>query len=79
MDRSTHYPYHLAQLVAQRLDAEQVPAPEQGVLVRLFETLYFASFRTDEGRRVLCTVNYVDPADPGPRASPPAAPPIAGA
>jgi hypothetical protein len=25
--------------------------------------LYFASLKTDEGRRILCTVNYVDPAE----------------
>jgi hypothetical protein len=62
-DRTAHYPYDLAQLVAERLQAEQVGSPPENVLVRLFEILYFASFLTDEGRPILCTVNYVDPAD----------------
>ena len=61
-DRTAQYPYDLAQLVAQRLQAEHVESPPESVLVRLFEILYFASFHTDEGRRILCTVNYVDPA-----------------
>ena len=37
-------------------------APPEAVLTRLLETLYFASLKTDEGRPILCTVNYVDPA-----------------
>jgi hypothetical protein len=68
-DRSTQYPGDLAKLVAGRLRAEQ-DAPPEIVLTRLLETLYFASLKTDEGRPILCTVNYVDPADrqgPAPR------------
>jgi hypothetical protein len=63
MDRSTQYPAHLAKLVAQRLQRDVGRSPPEHVLVRLFETLYFTSFKTDEGRRIRCTVNFVDPAD----------------
>jgi hypothetical protein len=72
IDRTTQYPSHLAKLVASRLRSQHGNAPAEGVLTRLLETLYFASLKTDEGRSILCTVNYVDPADrqnaaPGPR------------
>ena len=62
--RNGHYPYHLAKLVAERLDSRQTrPVPSDRVLLRLFETLYFASLKTDEGRPCRCTVNFVDPDD----------------
>jgi hypothetical protein len=63
-DRTTQYPSHLAKLVAARLASEYGVAPPEAVLTRLLETLYFASLKTDEGRPILCTVNYVDPDDP---------------
>ncbi|HTM56495.1 MAG TPA: hypothetical protein VL175_20860 [Pirellulales bacterium] len=62
-DRTTQYPAHLAKLVAARLRIQHGNAPPEAVLTRLLETLYFASLKTDEGRQILCTVNYVDPAD----------------
>jgi hypothetical protein len=65
MDRTTYYPGHLAKLVALRLAGGQGDAPPEVVLTRLLETLYFASLKTDEGRPILCTVNYVDPEDAG--------------
>ena len=60
--RNSRYPYHLAKLVAQRLGGNAVRPPPQRVLLRLFETLYFASLKTDEARPCMCTVNYIDPA-----------------
>lgn len=60
-DRTTQYPSHLAKLVAVRLASEGSFAPPEAVLTRLLETLYFASLKTDEGRPVYCTVNFVDP------------------
>ena len=62
-DRTTQYPAHLAKLVAMRLQSEHGIAPPEAVLTRMLETLYFASLKTDEGRPILCTVNYVDPDD----------------
>src|SRR5690606_31323781 len=60
-ERTTQYPAHLAKLVATRLRSQHGGAPPEAVLTRLVETLYFASLKTDEGRPILCTVNYVDP------------------
>jgi hypothetical protein len=61
IDRTTQYPAHLAKLVASRLRTDDGNGPPEAVLTRLLETLYFASLKTDEGRPVLCTINYVDP------------------
>jgi hypothetical protein len=62
-DRTTQYPSSLAKLVASRLRSDKGDAPPEAVLTRLIETLYFASLKTDEGRPIFCTVNYVDPED----------------
>ena len=61
IDRTTQYPGHLAKLVSTRLRNDRGDTPPEAVLTRLLETLYFASLKTDEGRPILCTVNYVDP------------------
>ena len=63
--RSGHYPNHLAKLVAERLRGTHARStPSERVLLTLFETLYFASLKTDERRLCRCTVNFVDPEDP---------------
>ena len=54
------YPYHLMKLVGQRLRQRGLKAPSDAVLLRLFETLFFASLQTDEGRPCRCTLNYID-------------------
>lgn len=59
--RRPRYPYHLANLVAQRLADRNGFVPSNDVLLRLFETLYFASLKTDEARPCRCTVNFLDP------------------
>ena len=61
MERTTNYPYHLAQLVAGHLSAKHGQAPPETALTQLLEVLYFASLKTDEGRPIRCTVNYASP------------------
>ena len=63
-ERSTQYPFDLARLVAAQLDKMTGRTPTESVLVRLFETLYFASLRTEEGWQPRTTVNFVDVATP---------------
>ncbi len=70
VEKPTHYPFDLARLVATHLEKTLGRALDEAVLVRLFETLYFASLRTDEGRQTLCTVNFVDGEDPAGGESP---------
>ena len=64
VERNSQYPFDLAKLVAANLRNACGTAPPESVLVRLLETLYFASLRTDEGRRPLCTVNFVEAGAP---------------
>ena len=59
--RSARFPYHLAKLVVQRLAEFNAVAPSDNVLLQLFETLYFASLKTDEARPCRCTINFLDP------------------
>jgi hypothetical protein len=60
MKRAAKYPQHLAKYVAARLRGSGEPCPPESVLQRLFETMYFASLRTDEGRPCRVHVNYID-------------------
>jgi hypothetical protein len=57
----TQYPHHLARLVAERLRADFGRSIPETVLVRFLETLYFTSLKTEEGRRVMCMVTYLEP------------------
>jgi hypothetical protein len=61
MERESHFPADLARHVAQRFMAEYGYSPPVEVLVKLMETLYFASLKTDEGRPPVCTINFFDP------------------
>ncbi len=61
LDQNAFYPIHLAELVARRLDSHGTVGPSEQILLQLFETLYFASLKTDEARPCRCTVNYIDP------------------
>lgn len=63
MSRTTRYPRHLAKYVSARLVGENGRCPPETVLTTLFETLYFASLKTDEGRPCRFTLNYMDPRD----------------
>ncbi|HSG70369.1 MAG TPA: hypothetical protein VLA12_08130 [Planctomycetaceae bacterium] len=54
------YPHHLAKLVGQALAQRSLQPPSHRVLRKLFETLYFASLKTDEARLCRCTVNFLD-------------------
>ncbi len=60
MRRQAQFPADLARHVEMRLATEYGYSPPPGVLLRLLETLYFASLKTDEGRPPVCTVNFFD-------------------
>ena len=66
MSRATRYPRHLAKHVAERLARGDGRCPPESVLRSLFETLYFASLKTDENRPCRFTVNYIEPQDKTP-------------
>ena len=60
VQRNQRYPYHLAKLVAGELTKVSETPPTQKVLLRLFETLYFASLKTDESRLCRCTIIFIE-------------------
>lgn len=62
-DDRARYPFDLAREVRRFLKPnDDGRGPGSEVLGRLFETLYFASLRTEEAQPILCTISYVDPA-----------------
>ncbi len=60
------FPRDLAAAVCAELDARGRVHPDLDILTTLFETLYFASLQTEEGRPITCSAAYVDPANPDP-------------
>ncbi|MBD3675445.1 MAG: hypothetical protein HUJ26_18185 [Planctomycetaceae bacterium] len=62
-NRHERYPYHLAKLVFRGLRDYTATPPSEKILLKLFETLYFTSLKTDELRSSRCTLNYLDPQD----------------
>jgi hypothetical protein len=62
-------PRDLASAVHQELLRRNANPPQLEVLVELFESMYFASLKTEESKPVLFHVAYLDPQQPDP--SPP--------
>jgi len=65
----SHSPRDLALAVHSELVNRKTSPPPLEVLVELFESMYFASLKTEESKPVLFHVAYVDPQRPDP--SPP--------
>ncbi len=61
------FPVDLAKAVHLELQRLQVVSPELGILVDLFEALYFASLKTEELQPITCYIVYLDPANPDPK------------
>jgi hypothetical protein len=58
------YPVDLAKLVRSRLTGGKGEKPSLEVLTKLFDTLHFASMKTEEGQPVSCALAYIDPDNP---------------
>jgi hypothetical protein len=67
--RQSHSPKDLALAVHSELVNRKTNPPALEVLVELFESMYFASLKTEESKPVLFHIAYVDPQKPDP--SPP--------
>jgi hypothetical protein len=61
------YPADIAKTVHLAVYQRTHKGPSLDVLTRLFETMYFVSLRTDEGRPMIFNVVYLDPANPDPK------------
>lgn len=62
----TSYPADLATRVHKKLTKDKVKGPNVETLLKLFEVLYFASLKTEEGQRIPFSVTYSDPKNPDP-------------
>src|SRR6267154_2279144 len=69
LGRQSHSPKDLALAIHSELVNRRTGPPPLEVLVELFESMYFASLKTEESKPVLFHVAYVDPLKPDP--SPP--------
>src|SRR5437879_13681392 len=69
LGRQSHSPKDLALAVHSKLVNRRTNPPPLEVLVELFESMYFASLKTEESKPVLFHVAYIDPQKPDP--SPP--------
>lgn len=67
MSGGSSYPSNLASAVHSELSRRSLNAPQLSLLVELFETMYFASLRTEESKPVAFHVVYLDPQKPDPK------------
>lgn len=60
------YPNDLAKTVFSEIKRNNDEFPSEDILVFLFETLYFASIKTEEAESIIFNIVYLDPDDPDP-------------
>ena len=63
----TSYPADLAARVYDKLTDQGVKCPSVETLRGLFEVMYFASLKTEEGKPVQFSVTYSNPQNPDPK------------
>lgn len=60
------YPKDLAKAVFSEIKRKNDKFPSEDILVALFETLFFASIKTEEAEPIIFNIVYLDPDDPDP-------------
>lgn len=60
-------PEDLAQAVTKELKKRKHQSLPMAVLTELFDTLYFASLKTEELQSIACYIVYIDPDNPDPK------------
>lgn len=60
------YPEDIANAVFLEIKKRTAECPSEDILVELFETMYFASIRTEEAEPILFNIVYLDPDNPDP-------------
>lgn len=66
MPQTNHNPKHLAEAVCAELGKQKIVCPNLEVLIDLFETMFYASLRTEELARISFDIVYLDPRTPDP-------------
>lgn len=59
-------PYDLAKAVCKELLRRELKCPEVELLNSIFETLFFASLKTEESHEITCHIVYLNPKNPDP-------------
>ena len=59
-------PKNLAEIVYSELKERSLPYPNVEILIDLFESMYFASLKTDESQPITFHAVYLDPDNPDP-------------
>jgi len=67
MESKNCFPHDLAESVNVQLKRRRVKTPSKVVLKKLFETMYFASLKTEEAQQIFCTITYIDSDKPDPK------------
>lgn len=63
---STKYPKDLANVVFSEIEGKKTPIPSLELLVSIFESMYFASIKTEESEPIIFNIVYLDPSNPDP-------------
>ena len=66
MPKINRTPKDLAKTVCSELRKQKAVCPRLGVLVDLFETMYYASLKTEESAQISFELVYMDPNNPDP-------------
>jgi hypothetical protein len=64
---TSKYPKDIASAVRSELKRRKVEPFSENILVNLFETMFFASIRTEEAEPILFNIVYLDPNNPDPK------------
>jgi hypothetical protein len=67
MTQKNKTPQNLAESVCGELRKRHAVVPDEKIIIDLFETMYYASLRTEESEPVTCHVVFLDPALPDPK------------
>ena len=69
MIKSNSKPENLANLVFRKLNRSKIsyPTPPKKILNKLFESLFYASMKTEEGDLIKVVITLIDPDNPDPK------------
>jgi hypothetical protein len=63
---ANQFPEDFADAVCSELSRRASFCPQREIIVALFESMYFASLKTEESQPVIFHIVYLDPANPDP-------------
>ena len=67
MSETTKYPNNFADAVYRELKRRKKEPPSIELLIKLFESMYFASLKTEEAENITFHIVYINPENPDPK------------